>query len=48
LGEKAAAKGFNTAVTARRREFEQTAGGMTFRVYLDNNFQFVENFFPKF
>ncbi|MDO7902970.1 CdiA family toxin C-terminal domain-containing protein [Pseudomonas sp. K1(2024)] len=45
LGQQAAASGYNSAISQGLREYTAAAGGVKFRVYLDD--KVVKNFFPE-
>lgn len=47
LGRKAAAAGYATAKAQGKRMYDATAGGVTFRVYIDEITGAVTNFHPK-
>ncbi|HHM6541105.1 TPA: CdiA family toxin C-terminal domain-containing protein [Pseudomonas aeruginosa] len=47
LGRQAAASGYVKAVASGDRYCDSTAGGITFRVYLDERTGAVLNFYPK-
>ncbi|MFO6123354.1 CdiA family toxin C-terminal domain-containing protein, partial [Pseudomonas aeruginosa] len=47
LGRQAAASGYVKAVASGDRYYDSTAGGITFRVYLDERTGAVLNFYPK-
>ncbi|HCE7438978.1 TPA: DUF637 domain-containing protein, partial [Pseudomonas aeruginosa] len=47
LGQQAAASGYVKAVASGDRYYDSTAGGITFRVYLDERTGAVLNFHPK-
>ncbi|MEG6868092.1 CdiA family toxin C-terminal domain-containing protein, partial [Pseudomonas aeruginosa] len=47
LGRQAAASGYVKAVASGDRYYDRTAGGITFRVYLDERTGDVLNFYPK-
>ncbi|OPE11347.1 hypothetical protein APA63_20775, partial [Pseudomonas aeruginosa] len=47
LGQQAAASGYVKAVASGDRYYDSTAGGITFRVYLDERTGVVLNFHPK-
>ncbi|MDC9622851.1 hemagglutinin repeat-containing protein [Xenorhabdus sp. XENO-7] len=46
LGQQAASKGYEKAISQGLREYESTAGGVKFQVYLDKETGRVMNFFP--
>lgn len=46
LGQQAVSSGYNRAVSLGLREFEATADGIKFQVYLDQRTGTVTNFFP--
>lgn len=47
LGQQAAATGYKDALSKGITQYDATAGGVTFRVYLDKNTGTVTNFHPK-
>lgn len=46
LGQQAASSGYKDAISHGRREYQSTAGGVKFQVYLDQQTGRVTNFFP--
>ncbi|OTA18845.1 hypothetical protein Xbed_02962 [Xenorhabdus beddingii] len=46
LGQQAASKGYEKAISQGLREYESTAGGVKFQVYLDKETGRIMNFFP--
>ncbi|EMJ6224688.1 VENN motif pre-toxin domain-containing protein, partial [Proteus mirabilis] len=46
LGQQAASNGYKDAISQGRREYQSTAGGVKFQVYLDQQTGRVTNFFP--
>ncbi len=46
LGQQAVSNGYKNAVSQGLREYESTAGGVKFQVYLDQKTGTVTNFFP--
>ncbi|WP_272944348.1 CdiA family toxin C-terminal domain-containing protein [Snodgrassella communis] len=46
LGQQAAASGYKSAITSGAREYTSSAGGISFRIYLDPKTGTVTNFFP--
>ncbi|PHM35693.1 Toxin CdiA [Xenorhabdus mauleonii] len=46
LGQQAVSKGYEKAISQGVREYESTAGGVKFQVYLDKETGRVTNFFP--
>ena len=46
LGQQAAANGYKSAIASGAREYTNSAGGISFRVYLDPKTGTVTNFFP--
>ncbi|WP_207627290.1 CdiA family toxin C-terminal domain-containing protein [Photorhabdus tasmaniensis] len=46
LGQQAASKGYEKAISQGVREYESSAGGVKFQVYLDQETGRVMNFFP--
>jgi filamentous hemagglutinin len=49
LGQEAAAKGYNSAISVGDTQYTAEAGGIKFRVYLDpKNPTIVNNFHPEF
>lgn len=47
LGKQAADKGFSQAVKNGQREYDSSAGGINFHVYLDKVQNIVTSFFPS-
>ncbi|MCT9979473.1 CdiA family toxin C-terminal domain-containing protein [Acinetobacter sp. I-MWF] len=47
LGQKAAAKGYKQAIAKGLQAYDATAGGVTFRIYIDPKTKGVNNFHPK-
>lgn len=47
LGQDAAARGYKDAIAKGQQSYDATAGGVTFRVYIDKNTGLVNNFHPK-
>ncbi|MFJ2711081.1 CdiA family toxin C-terminal domain-containing protein [Pseudomonas sp. NPDC087346] len=47
LGQRAASGGYKEAVSKGLSQYDATAGGVTFRVYLDKATGVVSNFHPK-
>lgn len=47
LGQQAASNGYKQAKTWGERAYNATAGGVTFRVYIDQKTGTVTNFHPK-
>lgn len=46
LGQQAASNGYKDAISQGRREYQSTAGGVKFQVYLDQETGRITNFFP--
>lgn len=47
LGQEAAAKGSKAAIAKGQQSYDATAGGVTFRVYINKNTGLVNNCHPK-
>lgn len=47
LGQQAAASGYKNAISKGEQSYDATAGGVTFRVYIDQKTGIVSNFHPK-
>ncbi|MBV5097629.1 DUF6862 domain-containing protein, partial [Tenebrionicola larvae] len=47
LGQQAAASGYKNAISKGEQSYDATAGGVTFRVYIDQKTGMVSNFHPK-
>lgn len=47
LGQEAAAKGYKDAIKNGLQAYDATAGGVTFRVYIDQKSGAASNFHPK-
>lgn len=47
LGQQAAATGYKDAIAKGEQAYDSTAGGVTFRIYIDPKTGAVNNFHPK-
>ncbi|MBS0057800.1 CdiA family toxin C-terminal domain-containing protein, partial [Yersinia sp. Marseille-Q3913] len=47
LGQQASSYGYKDAISKGLRQYDSTAGGVTFRIYIDQETGAVRNFHPK-
>ncbi|WP_181949596.1 CdiA family toxin C-terminal domain-containing protein, partial [Yersinia aleksiciae] len=47
LGQQAASNGYNNAISKGLRQYDSAAGGVNFRIYIDQETGTVRNFHPK-
>uniref|UniRef100_UPI001643E22A CdiA family toxin C-terminal domain-containing protein n=2 Tax=Yersiniaceae TaxID=1903411 RepID=UPI001643E22A len=47
LGQQASSHGYKDAISKGLRQYDSTAGGVTFRIYIDRETGTVRNFHPK-